>query len=433
MAAGSPPAGSNPPVSEATVGARCSRLRLLPTSPLRPRSPAAPPSRPTPLRDGAATPLPEANRDRHLRKASSRARVPNLGLQVKRHKTLVSYFAPASANQPPQDSQGQATGETGASNVAEQQDSHALEPEPEDIITSPAQETVETRSTNANAEQQNSDGVHVRDPEVIIADPGLRKPIEEMHPNDKDDAKREYILLGPCQPKGHKYPRRIIGNRPRSFHEEWYKNHDWLEYSVAKDAAFCFYCYLFKPLRPDFAAESFTKNGFNGWKDGPKLLNDHATTISHKKARKDYDSYKNQRQSVGYAMSSGSNKKDEKYRARMIIILGVARFLLLQAHAFRGHDETESSTNKGNFLEMLRWYKEKDKKAAELFSSAAKNSQMTCHKIQKDLCKACAQQTTKAIIEDIGDRQFSVLVDESRDASIKEQMAVVCQWKRASD
>ena len=50
---------------------------------------------------------------------------------------------------------------------------------------------------------------------------------------------------------------------------------------------------------------------------------------------------------------------------------------------------------------------------------------MTSPEIQKDLCRACAGQTSKTIIEDIGDRQFSVLVDEARDASIKEQMAVI--------
>jgi len=50
---------------------------------------------------------------------------------------------------------------------------------------------------------------------------------------------------------------------------------------------------------------------------------------------------------------------------------------------------------------------------------------MTSPKVQKDLCKACAEQTTKAIVAKIGDRKFAVLVDEARDASIKEQMAVV--------
>ena len=41
------------------------------------------------------------------------------------------------------------------------------------------------------------------------------------------------------------------------------------------------------------------------------------------------------------------------------------------------------------------------------------------------MCEACAKLTTKVILDDIGDKKFSILVDESRDASIKEQMAVV--------
>ncbi|WVZ55993.1 hypothetical protein U9M48_006583 [Paspalum notatum var. saurae] len=48
--------------------------------------------------------------------------------------------------------------------------------------------------------------------------------------------------------------------------------------------------------------------------------------------------------------------------------------------------------------------------------------------VQKDMCEACAKQTTKAILDDIGDKNFSILVDESRDASIKEQMAVVLRY-----
>ena len=59
----------------------------------------------------------------------------------------------------------------------------------------------------------------------------------------------------------------------RSFLDTWFTNRAWLEYSVSKDAAFCFYCYLFKPLRVDnFGVESFTTNGFTNRKDGPKII-----------------------------------------------------------------------------------------------------------------------------------------------------------------
>ena len=135
--------------------------------------------------------------------------------------------------------------------------------------------------------------------------------------------------------------------------------------------------------------------------------------------------YKNQRQSVTHVMERGSIEDQQKYKARLIIILGVIRFLMLQALAFRGHDESSSSKNKGNLLEMTSWYKKKDSDARTLLDSAGGNHLMTSHEIQKELCRACAEETTKSIMSDIGDRNFSLLVDESRDASIKEQMAMV--------
>lgn len=259
----------------------------------------------------------------------------------------------------------------------------------------------------------------------IVADPGLRIPILQMHPNIRDAAKRAYILKGPCQPKGHDYPITVISNRNRSFHDDWYKDNPWLEYSVAKDAAFCFYCYLFKqPRAENYGVDAFTVLGFRGWKNGRELIASHGNGIDHNKSRKDYEDFKNQRQSVSHVFQSGGKKKEVEHKGRLTIILAVIRFLLLQALAFRGHDESSSSSNKGNFLEMLQWYKDKDKNAAYLL----RNNSMTSPDIQKDICRACAELTTKAIISDLGDKHFAILVDEARDASIKEQMAFVLRY-----
>jgi len=354
---------------------------------------------------------------------------------MKRTRTLVSYFSRVPEQQgaaeqqqqsqaPPPQSQG-----TEHETIGTRASAAQAQNQPEEVRTAttslPAVE--QTRNENIDfVEEEEGGSNHVLNPQDIIVDPGCRKPIEEMHPNIRDDAKREYVLFGPCQPKGHAYPKRKIYGHNRSFHDTWFTNRAWLEYSVSKDAAFCVYCYLFKPLRVDnFGVESFTTNGFTNWKDGPKLFDDHANSVLHNKARKDYECYKNQRQSVSHVISRGSQKEEEEYRGRLLIILGVVKFLLLQAHAFRGHDESSHSSNKGNFLEMLNWYKGKDEKAARLLASAAKNKTMTSPKVQKDLCKSCAEQTTKAIVAEIRDRKFVVLVDEARDASIKEQMVVV--------
>jgi hypothetical protein len=112
---------------------------------------------------------------------------------------------------------------------------------------------------------------------------------------------------------------------------------------------------------------------------------------------------------VSHVMNRGGKKMEEEYKGRLLVILGVVRFLLLQALAFRGHDESSTSSNKGNFLELLKWYKDKDKNVANLL----RTNQMTSPDIQKYICRACAEETTKAIISDIGNRNFSILVDEA--------------------
>jgi hypothetical protein len=45
--------------------------------------------------------------------------------------------------------------------------------------------------------------------------------------------------------------------------------------------------------------------------------------------------------------------------------------------------------------------------------------------IQKDLAKACEEEVIAVIMDEIRGRKFSVLINESRDVSIKEQMVVI--------
>ena len=274
----------------------------------------------------------------------------------------------------------------------------------------------------------NESGVLLFDAAEIVSDPGLRKPIEEYHINIRDAIRREYLLRGPCQPIGHVYPKKTQSGRERNFRDAWFQKYPWLEYSVSKDAAFCFYCYLFKQPRPDnFGVEGFTNKGVSNWKNATQIFAEHVGKVDslHNKARKHCEDFRNQRQSVRHVISTGSTKQEEAYLGRLTVVLAVVRFLLLQALAFRGHDESYTSSNKVNYLELMDWLKKRDKDAKNLLDNAPGNNLLTSPTIQKELCEACAKQTTKAILDDIGDKNFSILVDESRDASIKEQMAVV--------
>jgi hypothetical protein len=53
---------------------------------------------------------------------------------------------------------------------------------------------------------------------------------------------------------------------------------------------------------------------------------------------------------------------------------------------------------------------------------------MTSGTIQKELANCCAEAVTQAIKEEMGDCLFSILVDESRDISVKEQMAIAVRF-----
>ncbi|CAN6557975.1 unnamed protein product [Malus baccata var. baccata] len=100
-----------------------------------------------------------------------------------------------------------------------------------------------------------------------------------------------------------------------------------------------------------------------------------------------------------------------------------------QGLAFRGNDESEHSSNHGNFLELLQFLGDhnEDMRAVTL-KNAPENHKLTSPDIQKDILNACATETIKAIIKGIGTSLFSILINESRDVSTKEQMAIVLRY-----
>ncbi|CAH9066342.1 unnamed protein product, partial [Cuscuta europaea] len=64
----------------------------------------------------------------------------------------------------------------------------------------------------------------------------------------------------------------VSANKSRRFVPTWFTEHEWLEYSISKDAAYCLYCYLFKPNKgKQSGGDVFVSEGFSSWKDKAKL------------------------------------------------------------------------------------------------------------------------------------------------------------------
>ncbi|XP_075654809.1 uncharacterized protein LOC142624977 [Castanea sativa] len=96
--------------------------------------------------------------------------------------------------------------------------------------------------------------------------------------------------------------------------------------------------------------------------------------------------------------------------------------------AFRGRDESFSSSNCGNFLESLGIVTFWNEKVAEIIEKAPKNATYTSPRIQKEILHVFSAEVKKAIREEIGDAKFFIMVDEARDKSMKDQMTVVFRY-----
>nr|XP_023872829.1 zinc finger MYM-type protein 1-like [Quercus suber] len=204
----------------------------------------------------------------------------------------------------------------------------------------------------------------------------------------------------------------------------------WLEYSIAKDAVFCFYCYLFgQDVGKQGGGDTFVRKGFKLWNQKDKL-HSHVGGVNsaHNQAvQKSVDLLKEKQHIQSVFVKQSSQDKIE-YRVQLNAIVDCIRFLLCRGLAFRGHDISQGSSDKGNFLELVQFLGDHNESINEVLQKAPKNCKLTHHDIQKDIVNAIARETSKAIIKDLDNGFFSILVDESRDISVKEQMALVLRY-----
>ena len=97
------------------------------------------------------------------------------------------------------------------------------------------------------------------------------------------------------------------------------------------------------------------------------------------------------------------------YFTRLNGSIDTARLLLNQGLAFRGHDESKESYNKGNFLEVYDCLAEHDLELRKAVGTAG-NSSMLAPEIQRDIVQCFANEVIHSILEELGDDVFCLLV-----------------------
>uniref|UniRef100_A0A0D3E7B5 TTF-type domain-containing protein n=1 Tax=Brassica oleracea var. oleracea TaxID=109376 RepID=A0A0D3E7B5_BRAOL len=212
--------------------------------------------------------------------------------------------------------------------------------------------------------------------EKLPYDPGERKRISEYPLNQRDEVIRKYLIRGPCQPRGHEFPKTLFTNKLRRFNPSWFDLYgDWLEYSVKKDKAYCLFCYLFRDYTENKGgSDAFVITGFDDWNKTGRLQ-DHVGEVNsfHNSALKRADYFMRPGQSIVHAFYKQDDAAKNEYRIRLNASIGACRFLLQQGLPFR-------------------------------------------------------EEVIESVIQEVGHDIFCLLVDESADVSDKEQMAVVFRF-----
>uniref|UniRef100_A0A2N9IKX4 CCHC-type domain-containing protein n=1 Tax=Fagus sylvatica TaxID=28930 RepID=A0A2N9IKX4_FAGSY len=119
----------------------------------------------------------------------------------------------------------------------------------------------------------------------------------------------------------------------------------------------------------------------------------------------------------------------DENRLRLKTTIECVKWLAMQACAFRGHDESSESSNRGNFVEMLKYTASINENITEvILENAPGNAKYTSPDIQKEILNILATRVRNKIREEIGDAKFCILVDEVLDESNREQMAIVLRF-----
>ncbi|GJU31139.1 zinc finger MYM-type protein 1-like protein [Tanacetum coccineum] len=300
-------------------------------------------------------------------------------------------------------------------------------------------------STSENFQPQNQIEEHISefpklnseevDLNSLERDPGKRKRMCEYPANKKEEVRLAYLNKGPFQFHLKTYPAKGSQKRPRRFQYSWFGIFpNWLEYSPTTNAAYCFVCYLFSDS-PNVrnGSNAFIVKGFDNWKkvnDGKNCaFLKHIGCSQHRNAVTFCENLLNQEGHIGNIIEKQSAETIIKNRIRLKASIDIVRWLTFQICSFRGRDETLNSINRGNFIELLKLLASYNVEVANVvLENAPYNAKYTSGLIQKEILSIIANNVRKHIRKEVGDSYFCIMVDEARDESKEEQMAIVLRF-----
>ena len=227
-----------------------------------------------------------------------------------------------------------------------------------------------------------------------------------------------------------------VGNRretTRSFQTDWYSRKDWLCGCAIKNRIYCFPCLLFST-----SETVWTQTGFCDLKNLPRSLDKHERSTAHIQNQISLKTFGTAR--IDLALNeqrrlniSLHNAKVKKNREILKDLINATCFLAKQELAFCGNDESASSSNRGNYVELVHAFAEKDERLARHLETATVFSGLS-NRIQNDLIEAVGDVIRNDIKKEINAAPFvAVEVDETTDVTNKAQISVILRYVATSE
>lgn len=288
--------------------------------------------------------------------------------------------------------------------------------------------------------KKNTSNLNDEPKELLPRDPGLR------HNTKLNKNEKQYLLSqGPCQPLMSNYlvDPHINKRKQNSFSSKWYAEYPYLEYSVAKDAAYCFACCLCSDVAGSKGNDSaWIDEGVRSWhkfksrgkcKEGK--LKQHFTGESHKAAILHLDYLKNKFSQVDVLISETRRRAvlhDEQLqlenREIIKVFIDCARYLGRQSLAFRGANDDQN----GNFKQLVallsRWVV-----PLQIWINNVINrpySVTYCsNRSQNEYIQLLGSSVRDKIVLEIQKcKQFSLMIDTTPDLSHLDQVCLIIRF-----
>ncbi|XP_058902706.1 zinc finger MYM-type protein 1 isoform X1 [Kogia breviceps] len=218
-----------------------------------------------------------------------------------------------------------------------------------------------------------------------------------------------------------------IKGKSRSIKKSWCSNFQQLENSIKKDVIFCYSCQLFCQKKFSYGGESFAAQGISSWKKTLEKFRKHEKSEMHSKSLQFWREYQFCDEAVNDSLSNHSKQIEGNKKYLKLIIENIL-FLGKQCLLLRGNDQSVSSVNKGNFLELLE-IRAKDK-GEEIFRLT--NSQVDFYnstQIQNDIIEIIKTEMLQDIVNEINvSSAFSIICDETTDSATKGQFSICVRY-----